>query len=362
MSIIIDMPKHTPLYKQHLALKAHLVDFVGWTLPLHYGSQIREHHVVRQQAGIFDVSHMGIIDISGDDSRYFLRHLLANDIAKLKTPGLALYTCMLNEKAGIIDDLIIYYLKDRTFRLVVNAATWNNDLNWMQQNIHLYEISITKPTGLAMIALQGPDTFNKIATIINTQTADQLNALKPFQFIEIDDIYFARTGYTGELGLELMGPSNKLIEVWEKSILAGIAPCGLGARDTLRLEAGFNLYGVDMDTSTTPLTSNLGWTVSWNDPDRDFIGKQALKYQLSTGITEELVGVLLEEHGVLRHNETIYFDDAQQGCITSGGFSPTLNKGIALARLPIHRNGLPYIERRGKRMRLTITKHPFFKR
>ncbi|PMB54580.1 glycine cleavage system aminomethyltransferase GcvT [Coxiella endosymbiont of Rhipicephalus microplus] len=357
------MLRHSPLYEEHFQAKAHFIDFASWEMPLHYGSQIHEHHRVRQHVGIFDISHMGIVDIKGKDARSFLRFLLANDIAKLKDIGYALYSCMLNDNGGVIDDLIVYYLSHSYYRLVMNAVTREKDLNWIKQQSRSYQVNVNEQPKICIIAIQGPAVFSVAQKIFDKAIYLKLTQLKPFQFILLDNLLIiARTGYTGENGLEIMVPDVQAHEVWQKAIRGGVQPCGLGARDTLRLEAGLNLYGIDMDETTSPLCSNLGWTVSWEDPNRNFIGRTSLETQLKRGIKEQLVGLIMEEPGVLRNHEKIWLNNLQKGKITSGSFSPTLRKGIALARIPNKVFETASIKRRNKQIPVKITKPPFVRR
>jgi len=350
----------TPLYHQHVQAGALMVDFAGWEMPLHYGSQIDEHHNVRQESGMFDVSHMGLIDITGHDACYFLRHLLANDIQKL-TPGKALYTCMLNNEGGVIDDLIAYELKENEYRLVVNAGSRAKVSAWIQQEIERYDAWMVERNDLTLIAIQGPQAIKHVAKVLDPALEKQINQLKPFHFIEHQDLIIARTGYTGEDGVEIMVPAQKVEKLWKALIKSGVKPCGLGARDTLRLEAGLNLYSADMDETTTPLESNLAWTVSWQDAGRDFIGKDALQKQLTQGVKSRLVGLCMQERGVLRSHQKVFFADNGEGVITSGGFSPTLGMAIALARIPVEAGNKATVERRGKEVPVEIVKPPFVK-
>ncbi len=356
------MLQRTPLYEEHSQAKAHFVDFAGWEMPLHYGSQIDEHHRVRQHVGIFDVSHMGIVDIKGENATSFLRFLLANDIAKLKELGRALYSCMLNDTGGVIDDLIVYYLFHSHYRLVINAATREKDVAWMKKQSRPYQVSVNEQPKMCIIAIQGPEVFSVAQKIFDEAINAKLTQLKSFQFILSDDLLIARTGYTGEDGFEMIVPDPQARELWQKAVRGGARPCGLGARDTLRLEAGLNLYGTDMDETTSPLCSNLGWTVSWDDPNRNFIGRTALENQLDRGIEEQLVGLIMEEPGVLRNHQKIRLNNQQKGEITSGSFSPTLKQAVALARIPNEEFEAASIERRGKQIPLKIIKPPFVRR
>ena len=332
------MSQRTPLYAAHLAAGARIVDFAGWEMPIHYGSQIEEHHAVRRDAGFFDVSHMCALDLIGPDATHFLRRLLANDVAKLATPGQALYSCMLNGTGGVIDDLIVYFFTPTRYRIVVNAGTAEKDIVWMQTQLARFDAEITSRRegehALAMLAVQGPQAREHFWTAFPASRA-ATESLAPFHACEWTtdkDIWLiARTGYTGEDGFEISLPARTATAVWQQLISAGIKPCGLGARDTLRLEAGMNLYGQDMDETTSPLDTGLAWTVNLRDANRDFIGKSAL---VTRRQETRFVGLLLKERGILRAHQRV-FSLQGEGEITSGTFSPTLNQSIAFARLPI---------------------------
>lgn len=352
------MGKKTPLYQAHTALNAKMVDFAGWDMPLHYGSQVEEHHHVRNVAGVFDVSHMTIVDFKGHDVAPFLRKILANNVDRL-APGKALYTCMLNEKGGVIDDLIVYKVAEDFYRLIVNSATHDKDLTWFQQQIGNFKIEMIERDDLAMVAIQGPEVINKIQHIF--ETSDTLKNLKPFQAATIGDFFIARTGYTGEDGFEIILPNDKAQSLWEKIIKSGIKPCGLGARDTLRLEAGLNLYGADMDETVTPLESNLTWTVAFEPSDRDFVGRSSLEKQKADGIRHCLVGLILKGPGVLRNHQKVLSDGKIIGEITSGSFSPTLQKGIGFARIDSSIKGPCFVDIRGKSLEVDVVKLPFVK-
>jgi aminomethyltransferase len=323
------MLKHTPLNAIHRRMGAKMVDFGGWDMPVNYGSQIEEHHQVRRDAGMFDVCHMLVVDVRGDDVRGFLRGLVANNVDKLKVSGKALYSCMLNPDGGVIDDLIIYFMTEDWFRIVVNAGTADKDVAWMQKQAEGRDISITPRRDLAMIAVQGPNARAQVwAAIPGTQAVSE--ALKPFNAVEFQQYFIARTGYTGEDGFEVILPAGEAEAMWQTLADLGVKPIGLGARDTLRLEAGMNLYGQDMDETTNPLESGLAWTVDLQSP-RDFIGKAALQ---SRDINHQLVGLVLQDKGVLRAHQAVHTKHGA-GEITSGTFSPTLAQSIALARIPL---------------------------
>ncbi len=352
------MGKKTPLYDCHLIAKAKMVDFAGWDMPLNYGSQVEEHHKVRQDAGVFDVSHMTIVDFHGKDVAMLLRKLLANNIDRL-VPGKALYTCMLNEQGGVIDDLIVYKMSDEFYRLIVNSATRDKDIAWMQKQASGFTIEMTERTDLAMLAIQGPRVRDKLANVLNSDDLQAVLALKVFHAVQLNHLFAARTGYTGEDGFEVILPAKDAAAFWHALLKADIHPCGLGARDTLRLEAGLNLYGADMDESVTPLVSNLAWTVAFEPAERDFIGRVALLKQKHEGIAECLVGLVLMGPGVLRNHQKVIIDGLGIGEITSGSFSPTLNKGIALARVPAGIGQRCRVEIRGKEVEAQVIKLPF---
>jgi aminomethyltransferase len=334
-----------------------MVDFAGWELPINYGSQIDEHHSVRTSAGMFDVSHMTVVDIRGGEARAFLSRLLANDVAKLQVRGKALYSCMLNEAGGVMDDLIAYFIEEDWFRLVVNAATRDKGLAWLERHGAGFSIAVTEHHELAMIAVQGPLAREKVTTLLSADLAGKVRELKPFTVHMEGDTCFACTGYTGEDGFEIMLPGGQAEAFWNRLLEQGVAPCGLGARDTLRLEAGMNLYGQDMDEDVTPLVSGLSWTVAMKD-DRDFIGRGALKWQIEEGVPQKLVGLVLEGRGVLRPGQ-IVVTQAGDGITTSGSFSPTLQKAIAFARVPHLAEGSCEVEIRGKFLQARIVKPPF---
>jgi aminomethyltransferase len=353
------MGSKTPLYDKHVESGARIVDFGGWDMPLHYGSQKEEHHAVRGKAGMFDVSHMTIVDLKGERVRDFLRNLVANDVARLKDYGKALYTCMLNDAGGVIDDLIVYYLADDDFRIVVNAATRDKDLAWIRKHAEAFDVRVSERQELGMIAVQGPEARQLAAPVIPEQYRDAALALKPFFGMEAGDYFVARTGYTGEDGWEILMPASDAAKVWDRLLAAGVVPCGLGARDTLRLEAAMNLYGSDMDETVSPLESGLGWTVAWEPADRDFIGRAALEAEKTRTDRRRFVGLLLEDKGVLRNHMKVVVEGVGEGEITSGGFSPTLDRSIALARVPAGDYDRAKVEVRGKLLNARIVKPPF---
>ena len=352
------MGQRTPLYQQHVALGAKIVDFGGWDMPLHYGSQVDEHHAVRQRAGAFDVSHMTVVDITGADARRFLRYLFANDVAKLTFAGKALYSCMLNENGGVVDDLIVYFFTDTHYRVVMNAATRDKDMAWVAQHASDFDVEITERPDTGMIAVQGPAARELAATVLPEAICAAALELKPFSAIEDGDLFVARTGYTGEDGWEIVMPAEQAPDLWQRLLAAGIAPAGLGARDTLRLEAGMHLYGTDMNDETSPLESGLGWTIATDDAARNFIGRAALE-AAAEGSLQRFTGLLLEDRGVLRNHQRVVVDGADDGEITSGGFSPTLGRSIAMARLPAGAQQRAQVEVRNRLLDVRVVDLPF---
>ena len=340
-------PKRTPLYQSHVDSDGKLVDFSGWELPIHYGSQIEEHEAVRTDAGMFDVSHMVVVDISGADAKAWLQKLLANDVAKLKTVGKALYSPMLNEQGGIIDDLIVYLMNEAEteYRIVSNAATRDKDIAQFHNVAEGFEVTLTERPELAMIAVQGPKAVEKLAKA-KPSWSETLSGLKPFvgadlSVIEGQDWFVARTGYTGEDGVEVIMHGDDAPAFFDLLKDNGIKPAGLGARDTLRMEAGMNLYGHDMDDNVSPYECNMGWTLALKD-DREFVGRDALvskrKQAKENNTAMKQVGLLMTSRGVLREGIEVTInqgtDNEQTGVITSGTFSPSLKNSIAIARVP----------------------------
>ncbi len=351
------MTSKTILNETHRALGAKMVDFGGWDMPLNYGSQIEEHHAVRRDAGMFDVSHMTVVDLHGPRVREFLRHLLANNIDKLKLPGKALYSCMLNETGGVIDDLIVYFIREDFFRTVVNASTRDKDMAWIEKQARAFDVNVVERADLSMIAVQGPNARARLAGLLSAEVAAKALKLGKFVAFEADGLFIARTGYTGEDGFEVIVPEARAVELWNQLVAAGVAPAGLGARDTLRLEAGMNLYGQDMDEAITPWEAGLAWTVSL-DEGRDFIGRAALESQQAAGVKRALVGIVMDEKGVLRHGQKV-LTATGDGEILSGTFSPTLGKAIAFARIPADAGENVRVDIRGKEVPVRLVKYPF---
>lgn len=350
--------KKTPLYETHVSSGAKIVDFGGWDMPLNYGSQIEEHHAVRKAVGMFDVSHMLNVDITGTQAEQYLRHLLANDVARIAgQTGKAFYSCMLRPDGGVIDDLIVYFFAEQNWRVVVNAGTADKDLNWMQEQSKNFDVVINPRRDLAMIAVQGPEARDLVWQV-RPQWHALTAELKPFNSVFVaDQILVARTGYTGEDGFEIVLPASLVKEFWDDLQKAGSQPCGLGARDTLRLEAGMNLYGQDMDETINPIESGLAWTVYLKDESRNFVGRQAL-VELSPNL--ELVGLKLLDRGIMRAHMKV-FTAHGEGEITSGTMAPTIGSSIGLARIPKGSSvgEQVEIEIRGKKHAAQIVRPPF---
>ncbi len=353
------MGAKTALYQEHLKLGAKVVDFAGWDMPLHYGSQVEEHYKVRGEAGMFDVSHMTFVDLKGVRAREFLRYLLANNVDRLQTYGRALYTCMLNEQGGVVDDLIVYFLGEERFRLVVNAGTHDKDMAWIEQHAQPFAVEVSELQEVALIAVQGPQARDKVHAQLNEAAQEKAAALAPFNAVEIGELFISRTGYTGEDGYEVMVPQGQAVQFWRNLHESGVHPVGLGARDTLRLEAGMDLYSADMDETTTPLEAGLRWTVAWEPQDRNFIGREALEPQYNTPPARKLVGLILDDRGVLRGHQRVFVDGEVVGQVTSGSFSPTLGKAIAFARVRSDVEGGVLVEMRGKQLPARVVKPPF---
>lgn len=353
----------TSLYDKHREIGAKLVDFAGWEMPLYYGSQIEEHNAVRKDAGMFDVSHMNVIDIKGKDAHDFLHYLLANDIDKLKIIGAALYSCMLNNNGGIIDDLVIYRISPQDYRIVVNTTTHDKDLDWLTKQSQNFNVKVVERTDLAMLAVQGPNAREKTTHVFTKEQNAATENLPPFHGINVGEWWIARTGYTGEDGYEIMLPAFEAPLLWQQLLEIGISPCGLVALDCLRLEAGLNLYGAELDENISPLEANLTWTVDFAQEERNFIGRQALEIQKKQGVQRSIFGLVLEDKGMLRSHQKVTVPSCGEGETTSGGYSPTLGCSIALARLPISSiiGENCFVTVRDKQLKARIIKPPFVK-
>lgn len=358
----------TVLWGEHQNLGAKCVDFAGYSMPLNYGSQIEEHRVVRTDAGVFDVSHMVVIDIIGAQAKQYFEYVLANDINKTQA-NQALYTCMCNEEGGIVDDLIVYNLGHNQYRIVSNAATKEKDVAWLKKHASDFNIDLKVHDDLAIISLQGPNSEVKLKPCVPTKLSSQLSELKPFRLMYDQDSkwFISRTGYTGEDGFEIILSKDLAVEFWQKLLANGISPCGLAARDTLRLEAGMALYGQDMDDTTTPLESGLAWTVAVEPATRNFIGRQKIEevreQRKAQDVKHQMIGLILKGPGVLRCGQKVIIDDCGEGVITSGIFSPTIQKGIAIARVYANKSLAQQKECkvliRNKEHTAEIVKYPF---
>jgi aminomethyltransferase len=354
----------TPLYQKHIDSGARIVDFGGWDMPIQYQSLMEEHHAVRQHAGVFDVSHMTVVDVDGPAAKAWLQYLLANDVDKLTEVGRALYSAMLNQDGHVIDDLIVYRMTSG-YRLVVNCGTREKDLRWMDQQTAGFEVNICERPDLAILAVHGPESINKVCELLPDDVAESVRALGNFRATEaVGDWFIARTGYTGERGLELIIPNEDAAALWDQLLAAGVRPIGLGARDTLRLEAGMNLYGHDMDETVSPVAANMVQTIAWEPVNREFIGRTAVQRHVNEqtqGLLPELTGIVLEERGVLREGQRLVVEvngEQREGVITSGTFSPTLKHSIALARIPVGSSNCR-VDLRGKLTPVRIVKPNF---
>ncbi len=351
------MRQRTALLSLHKTLGGKIVDYSGWAMPLHYGSQIDEHHIVRRDAGMFDVSHMTVVDITGPDCKYYLQYLLANNVAKLDAiPGKALYSAMLNPEGGVMDDLVVYNLV-LGYRIVFNCSTREKVLAWLKKTSRKFTVKILERDEFAMIAIQGPNAITKVQDAVSHEKTSVIAKLQPFQGAECEGWFIARTGYTGEDGLEIMLPEHEAVPLWKALREQGVESCGLGARDTLRLEAGMNLFGHEMHDAVSPLASNMTWTIAWDPEDRHFVGREALMDDTSN---TKLVGLLLRERGILRAEMIVKSNDSDAtGVITSGSFSPTLGFSIAMARVPVTMGTSCFVEIRGKKVPVEIVKPNF---
>lgn len=352
------MGQRTALYDLHQALGARMVEIDGWEMPLHYGSQVDDHLQVRQDCGLFDTSHMTIIDVCGADAREYLQHLLANDVARLHSNGEALYSAMLNEQGGVIDDLLVYWTYFG-YRLVSSTADYEKSLHWMQRQAEGLHVCLRLRDDLSILSIQGPRARSRIAEQLSSHHTELIHSLAPFQGRFEGDWFIARTQYTGEDGLEIMLPAEDAVPLFNDLVGAGISPVGLGALETLRLEAGVNQYGQEIHERVTPLEANMDWSIAWLPSSRNFIGREALEAQRQQGPARKLVGLVLEERGQLRANQVVRICDDSQGKVTSGGFSPTLERPIALARVPVETGDRAEVEIRGKWLPVRVVKPAF---
>ena len=318
----------TPLNKSHIELGAKMVNFSNWEMPISYSSLIEEHNAVRSTVGIFDVSHMSVFDFDGDNQVAFFEKIFANDIKKIYKDNKAIYGALLNEEGGILDDLIIYHANNK-FRLVSNCSTREQNRQWFEKHAVEFGVKVMERSDMGILAIQGPDALNKILKI--KEIDNQVNTLQSFGCMFEGDKLYARTGYTGEDGLELIVPTKDINHLWDQALELGCTPIGLGARDTLRLEAGLNLYGNDMTINNHPYESNMGWTIDMSDESREFIGKDAL-LSIDQSKSQKIVGIILQDKGILRSGYEITHEQGK-GEVLSGSYSPTLQSSIGLARV-----------------------------
>ena len=345
----------TTLFEQHKNLGAKIVDFGGWSMPINYGSQINEHKVVRSDVGIFDVSHMSIFDLSGSEQAKFLKYLLPNDVDKIKNSGRALYSPLLNNDGGVLDDLIVYNLGTH-YRIISNCATRSQNHDWFVKQSESYDVKIKLMNDLSIIAIQGPNSINLLDKI----GIHDLDRMSDFDVKIYNSSMIAKTGYTGEEGFEVVIENSDVESFWLSLLEAGASAIGLGARDTLRLEAGLNLYGTDMDTNNNPYESNLAWTIDLNDKKRDFIGKRALE-EINKDACKELKGIILRDKGILRSHQLIEHK-AGNGEILSGTYSPSFGFSIAFARLDKGHDGEGKVKIRNNEFKVEIVSPPFMRK
>lgn len=359
--------KRTPLYEAHRRLGARMVPFGGWEMPVQYSGIMEEHRAVRGRAGLFDVSHMGEVELTGPGAIAMAQRLVANDVGRLAV-GQALYTPMCTPEGGIIDDLLVYKMSETRLMLVVNAANTPEDLEWIRAHAGQGARVTDRSAEIALLALQGPRTQD----ILSPLTPAPLDKIEYYWFREGVQVagrttIVSRTGYTGEDGFEIYAASRDAVPLWDAILeagqRAGILPAGLGARDTLRLEAGYLLHGNDMDKTTSPLEAGLGWTVKLGKSE--FVGQDALRRQKAEGLSRRLAGFTLHERAIARHGFPIQQDGVVVGRVTSGSFGPTVEKSIGLGYLPpqIAEPGRRIaVEVRGRAVPGTVAKLPFYTR
>ncbi len=363
-----EIPFRTPFHLLHLELSARMVPFSGWEMPVQYSGISKEHHAVRQQAGLFDISHMGKFVLSGHNLIEQLQYLVPSDLSSLQ-PGEAQYTVLLNPNAGIIDDLIIYYqgvndAGEQRITTIVNASTAAKDRDWLHAHLDLSHLNFQDLSSTqALLAVQGPKAVQALQKFVK----EDLSTIKRFGHLEGTVLgqpgFLARTGYTGEDGFEVMVAPEVGVELWRSLLSQNVLPCGLGARDTLRLEAAMALYGQDINEQTTPLEAGMGWLVHL-DRKGDFIGRSVLEAQKQSGVSRRLVGLKMEGRNIARHDYPIFYQGEPVGMVTSGTLSPTLGYPIALGyvRSDLSKlNQLVDVEIRGKTYPATVVKRPFYK-
>ena len=342
-----------------------MVDFAGWNLPLHYGSQVSEHHAVRNSVGMFDVSHLALTRVSGRGAKSYLRRLLANDIDRLGDRVAGLYSCLLNDSGCVLDDLIAYRLADDRYRVVSNAATAEAVRAQMHKLARPFPVQLAPEEDRVTLAVQGPQAMELgsavAAKVIGGEYAAELAALKPFSAMDESGMLAARTGYTGEDGFEIYLDAATGQAFWQALLKVGVTPCGLGARDTLRLEAGLCLYGQDMDATVTPLHCGLKWTLAMDPPQRDFVGRRALECLVGNADLPVFKGLIMQKRGMLRAGQKVVTPNGP-GVVTSGGYSPIMSVSIGLARVPLGPYTECEVEIRGAGTPCAVVKPPFVRR
>ena len=360
------MARRTVLFDAHRALGARIVEFAGWDMPISYAGPLEEHRAVRTRCGLFDVSHMGEIEVRGPGAEALCQELTVNDVGRLDD-GDGQYSVLCNEHGGVLDDLVVFRLGRERFLLVVNAANTDADRAWIASHAPAHVVLDDRSAELALLALQGPEAERALRTL----TPLDLTALRPFT---VRDATLAgvrglvsRTGYTGEDGFELFVPASETLPVWDAVLAAvrrsGGLPCGLAARDTLRLEAGLPLCGTDMDAETTPIEAGIGWVVKLRKPA--FVGRETLARQAATGPARRLVGLRLDEPGIPRHGHVVWRDGARIGTVTSGSKSPTLGTFIGMAyvdRASTRRETTVAVEIREHQLPAHVVDRPFYRR
>ena len=360
--------KKTPLHARHLASGAKMVAFGGWDMPVEYSGIVAEHMAVRTRAGLFDVSHMGEIEIAGSDALAAVQRISSNDASKLKA-GQAQYSALTTPQGTFVDDLLVYRLGPQHFLLVVNAGNIEKDYAWIAEHITPAgdAVAVNASSRYALLAVQGPESLQ----VMQPLTGVDLRAMKYYWFAhgEVASVRatLSRTGYTGEDGFEIFVPPQSADRVWQAILDAGrsvdLIPAGLGARDTLRLEAAMRLYGNDIDETTTVIEADLGWIVGWTKDD--FIGADALRRQNTTGVQRKIVGFEMMDRGIARHGYDVYVGEAKAGTVTSGTQTPFVKKAIGMAYLPVERTapGTEFeVDIRGRRTRARVVPMPFYRR
>jgi len=360
--------KKTPLHARHRASGARMVPFGGWDMPVEYSGIVQEHFAVRTRAGLFDVSHMGEIEIAGKDALAAVQRILCNDASKLQV-GQAQYSGLMTAQGTFVDDLLVYRLAAAHFLLVVNASHIGEDYTYIAQHIKPAgdAVAVDASSRYALLAVQGPEALQ----VVQSLTGVELSSIKYYWFAhgEVAGVRatVSRSGYTGEDGLEIFVPPQSADHVWQAVIEAGrsvdLIPCGLGARDTLRLEAAMRLHGHDIDDTTTPLEADLEWIVGWKK--EDFIGVDVLRRQKASGVRRKIVGFEMLDRGIARHGYDVYVGDREAGTVTSGTQTPFLKKAIGMAYLPVEHTGVGDefdVDIRGRRTRARVVPMPFYRR